>query len=118
MGSVIDARATEEARPLMRETELLGVEVPGRYRETIEAAWELSLRFVIDANGQSSLLGVPATVKSCSRGDSVIEGIAEEFGADALSAEGLGWDVMPFGTVRAEARICWLIRQAVMILSR
>lgn len=112
MGSVREALATEEARPLIRETELLrerelrGVGASGRYRDTTEAACALSLRFAMEANGQSSLLGVPAIVKSCSRGDSDMEGMAEELGAEPLSADGPEWIATLLGIVRPEVRIC------------
>lgn len=54
------------------------------------------MRFVIDAKGQPSLLGVPSIVKSCSKGDSEIEGIAEDAGAEGLSAEGPECITTPF----------------------
>jgi hypothetical protein len=41
------------------------------------AACELSLFLVMLANGQPNSLGFPSTVKSCSNGDSAMEGIKE-----------------------------------------
>jgi hypothetical protein len=67
----------------------------------------------MEAKGQSSLLGVPGTVKSCSRGDSVIEGMAaDEVGAEGLSAEGPEW--MATAVERSE----FVVREAAVIFSR
>ena len=71
------------------------------------------MRLSMDAKGQSSLLGVPGTVKSCSRGDSEIEGIAaDEVGAEGLSAEGP--ECMATPAERSE----FVVREAAVILSR
>ena len=67
----------------------------------------------MEAKGQSSLLGVPGTVKSCSRGDSDIEGMAaDDVGAEGLSAEGPEW--MATLVERSEFEV----REAAVIFSR
>jgi hypothetical protein len=49
----------------------------GLYLLNTLAACELSLFLVMLANGQPNSLGFPSTVKSCSNGDSAMEGIKE-----------------------------------------
>ena len=67
----------------------------------------------MEAKGQSSLLGVPGTVKSCSRVDSDMEGMAaDEVGAEGLSAEGPVWMATPVECSEFE------VREAAVIFSR
>lgn len=59
------------------------------YRLSTLAAWELSFLPAILAKGHPSLLGLPSIVKSCSRGDSDIEGRTLLLGGlPGLSADG------------------------------
>ena len=72
----------------------------------------------MEANGQSSLLGVPLTVKSCSRDDSEMGGMAEELAAEILSAEGPECMATPLDVGWGAVRIFLIRPCAATILSR
>lgn len=97
------ARLLKLSLPLTLLTELRGVLADGAialppdlYRLSTLAACDDSFFPAILANGQPSLLGVPSMVKSCSSGDSEIEGIIQ-LPVVAGSAEGPDQILTPSG---------------------
>lgn len=93
------------------------IPLPSRlYLLSTLAACELNLLFAMLANGHPSLLGLPSTVKSCSSGDSDIEGIAQ-LDPSCLSADGPDQIFTPSGCTGNPYRRLFAAAVAVLIIS-